>query len=125
MTKILVIEDDQPILDNIVDMLLMEDFEVLATDNGTEGIELAIKELPDMIFSDIMMPEVDGYYVFNSLKANPKTAKIPFVFLTAKADPVFIRQGLQLGVSFYMTKPFSRQEILKVIKDLQELHNLP
>jgi CheY-like chemotaxis protein len=123
MTKILVIEDDQPILDNLVDMLLMEDFEVLATDNGTEGIELAIKELPDIIFSDIMMPEVDGYYVFNSLKANPKTEKIPFVFLTAKADPVFIRQGLQLGASFYMTKPFSRQDLLKVIKDLQELHD--
>ena len=118
MTKILVIEDDKPILDNLVDMLTMEDFDVIYADNGLEGINLAIAEIPDLILCDIMMPQVDGYYVLNSLRSNHLTKSIPFMFLTAKADIVFVRQGIQMGANQYLTKPFTRNELLKAIKQL-------
>ncbi|HEY9701933.1 MAG TPA: response regulator [Allocoleopsis sp.] len=118
MTKILVIEDDKPILDNLVDMLTMEDFDVIYADNGLEGINLAIAEIPDLILCDIMMPEFDGYYVLNSLRSNGITKDIPFMFLTAKADIVFVRQGIQMGANQYLTKPFTRNELLKSIKQL-------
>ncbi len=118
MTKILVIEDDKPILDNLVDMLTMEDFDVIYADNGLEGIKLAIAEIPDLILCDIMMPEVDGYYVLNSLRTNDITESIPFMFLTAKADSFFVKEGLKMGANQYLTKPFTRNELLKAIKQL-------
>src|ERR1051326_6895867 len=85
-TKILIIEDEYSIRENIVDILQMEDFTVLATDNGVEGVEVARDEIPDLILCDVMMPEMDGHAVLTALRADKNTARIPFVFLTAKGD---------------------------------------
>lgn len=115
MTKILVIEDETPVRASIVDLLKMEDFETVSAENGLIGFGLAKKELPDLIICDVVMPEMDGYEVLNLLHQDPCTEGIPFIFLSAKADRDDLRQGMNLGAEDYITKPFSCDELLKVI----------
>ena len=115
MTKILILEDDESVRLPVVDLLEAEGFTVVAAEDGKKGIELAHSEGPDLIVSDIMMPEVDGYGVFETLQKDPKTAVIPFIFLTAKTDPSDIREGLGLGVDDYITKPFEPDDLIDSI----------
>lgn len=115
MNKILVIEDERAIRVNLVKLLSVEGFEVIATDNGIQGVRLAQTELPDLIICDIMMPELDGYEVLRTLQQNLITATIPFIFLTAKADRADWRTAMNLGADDYLTKPFTRAELLEAI----------
>ena len=115
MTKILVIEDEEPVRANIVEMLEAEGFEAMEAENGVVGARLARERLPDLILCDIMMPDLDGYEVLNTLRQEAVTAAIPFIFLTARADRSDLRQGMDLGADDYLTKPFTRSEILKAI----------
>jgi EAL domain-containing protein (putative c-di-GMP-specific phosphodiesterase class I) len=115
MTKILVIEDEDSVRDNLLDMLEAEDFETLAAANGRIGIQLAISEVPDLILCDLMMPEVDGFSVLTTLRQDSTTAGIPFIFLSAKSARGDIRQGMDLGADDYLTKPFTRAELLSAI----------
>ncbi|MCS6792848.1 MAG: EAL domain-containing protein [Oscillatoriaceae bacterium SKW80] len=115
MRRILVIEDESVVRDNILEILDADDFEAIGAENGRIGVELAKEYIPDLILCDIMMPELDGYGVLDALKKDPKTATIPFIFLTAKADKADLRQGMNLGADDYLTKPFRRQELLKAI----------
>ncbi|MBD2436180.1 response regulator [Nostoc sp. FACHB-110] len=115
MTKILVIEDDISVRLNLVDLLYAENFNVITADNGYIGLQLAQTEIPDLIICDIMMPELDGYEVVKSLRQNPKTAIIPFIFLTAKSEKTDFRKGMELGADDYIVKPFSRTELLAAI----------
>ncbi|NER28952.1 MAG: hybrid sensor histidine kinase/response regulator [Symploca sp. SIO1C4] len=115
MNKILLIEDEEEIRENIFEILTAEDFEVIDADNGCSGVKLAQQELPDLIICDVMMPELDGYGVLSQLRQNPITDSIPFVFLTAKAAKEDLRQGMELGADDYLTKPFTRNELLKAI----------
>ncbi|MCC5841207.1 MAG: response regulator transcription factor [Opitutales bacterium] len=116
MTKILVLEDDEQVRLPLIDLLEANGYEIVSALNGREGIDLARKEDPDLILSDIMMPEVDGYGVFEALQSDPKTAIIPFIFLTAKTDPSDIREGLGLGVDDYITKPYQPRDLLDAIR---------
>jgi signal transduction histidine kinase len=116
MQKILVIEDDPIIRSNIVDLLQVEGFETLEAENGLIGVHVAQAHLPNLIMSDIMMPELDGYGVLETLRHDPVTAAIPFVFLTAKAERTDLRQGMEAGADDYLTKPFTRGELLKAIE---------
>lgn len=111
--KILVIEDTESLREDILEIIECLHFEAIGAENGMIGLQLAEEHLPDLIICDIMMPKLDGYGVFKSLRTNQKTARIPFIFLTAKADKKDIRQGMNLGADDYLTKPFS-------IDDLQE-----
>nr|WP_290223933.1 GGDEF domain-containing response regulator [Trichocoleus desertorum] len=115
MTKILVIEDDQPVRENIVELLEVEEFDVIGAENGLLGVQLAQKHLPDLVLCDVMMPELDGYGVLTALRADPSTAAIPFIFLTAKADKTDLRQGMNLGADDYLTKPCTADELLEAI----------
>ncbi|WP_066377019.1 MULTISPECIES: EAL domain-containing response regulator [unclassified Anabaena] len=115
MTKILVIEDEESVRENIVDLLEAEAFETVAAANGKIGINLAIAELPDLILCDMMMPEVDGYGVLTELRQEPLTAAIPFIFLTAKSAKSDFRQGMDMGADDYVTKPFTRTELLSAV----------
>lgn len=117
MKKILVIEDEKNIRNRIVDTLELADepYRVLTAQNGLEGVECARKELPDLIISDVMMPEMDGYEVLRILRADETTMTIPFVFLSAKADLAHIREGMNLGADDYLPKPFSIKELLRVV----------
>ncbi|MBD1812185.1 response regulator [Microcoleus vaginatus DQ-U2] len=115
MAKILVIEDEEAIRENILELLEAENFEGIGAINGKVGIKLAIEKIPDLILCDMMMPEVDGYGVIKALRSEPLTATIPFIFLTAKADKVDVRTGMELGADDYITKPCTPQELLKAI----------
>ncbi|MEG4802491.1 response regulator [Microcoleus sp. ARI1-B5] len=115
MAKILVIEDEESIRENILELLEAENFEGIGAINGKVGIKLAIAQIPDLILCDMMMPEVDGHGVLKALRSEPLTATIPFIFLTAKADKSDIRTGMELGADDYITKPCTPQELLKAI----------
>ncbi|MES2427066.1 MAG: response regulator [Bacteroidota bacterium] len=114
--KVLIIEDNADIRENIVEILELADYTVDSTDNGKMGIELAIKNMPDIILCDIMMPELDGYGVLYILNKNPLMAGIPFIFLTAKSERLDQRKGMELGADDYLTKPFDDMDLLNAIE---------
>ncbi|NMG60508.1 GGDEF domain-containing response regulator [Geitlerinema sp. P-1104] len=116
MTTILVIEDETHVRDILSELLTTEKFDVLTADNGRLGYQLAQRQRPDLILCDIMMPELDGYGVLTQLKKNPITDEIPFIFLSAKADRLDFRVGMDLGADDYLTKPFTRDELLTAVR---------
>ena len=115
MTKILVIEDEELVRNNILDLLEAENFETLAAADGKIGLELAISQTPDLILCDLMMPNIDGYEVLKRLHLQAATATIPFIFLTAITAKADLRKGMDLGADDYLTKPFTRSELLNAI----------
>lgn len=115
MTKILVIEDEESVRENILDLLEAEDFDTIAAANGRIGLQLAFSEVPDLILCDLMMPEIDGYAVLTALREESVTAPIPFIFLTARSARTDFRQGMEMGADDYLTKPFTRAELLSAI----------
>ena len=120
MAKILVIEDEYQMRINIATILEMEEFQVICAENGRRGIELALSEKPDLILCDVMMPEVDGEGVLEHLKTQESTAKIPFIFLTARGQTAFLKKSIPLGSEGCLGKPISAQELLNTIqKQLQ------
>lgn len=116
MKTILVIDDNMEIRENTVEILNLAGYRTHAAENGKKGVEMAIKEKPDLIVCDIMMPELDGYGVLHLLKKNPGTEYIPFIFLTAKAERGDFRKGMEMGADDYITKPFDDIELLKAIE---------
>lgn len=115
MKKILLIEDNQDVRENTAEILSLANYDVVVAENGKIGAELALKEKPDLIICDIMMPELDGYGVLHILSKKPDTANIPFIFLTAKTEKSDIRKGMNLGADDYLTKPFDDTELLNAI----------
>lgn len=122
MKKILVIEDEAETRNNLVLMLEMEGFKPFAAPNGRQGVELAKRELPDVILCDVSMPELDGYGVLEALRADEKAVSIPFIFLTAKGDKKDLRTGMNLGADDYLTKPASAEEVLSAINARLDRH---
>lgn len=112
---ILVIEDVAALRQEIVETLECLNYHVIAGENGEVGLRLAETYLPDLILCDIMMPELDGYEVYERLRDNPDTASIPFIFLSAKADRTDVRRGMNLGADDYLTKPFTSEELSDAI----------
>lgn len=115
MKKVLLIEDNTDIRENTGEILSLAGYEVITAQNGKVGVQLAQEQLPDLIICDIMMPELDGYGVLHILSNSPETARIPFIFLTAKTEKSDIRKGMELGADDYLTKPFSDTELLNAI----------
>jgi CRP-like cAMP-binding protein/CheY-like chemotaxis protein len=115
-TKVLIIEDNNDIRENIVEILELAGYKVYAADNGKTGVDLAIKNTPDIVLCDIMMPELDGYGVLYMLNKYPETSAIPFIFLTAKAERIDLRKGMEMGADDYLTKPFDDMELLNAIE---------
>jgi anti-anti-sigma factor len=115
MTTILAIEDQTKIRENIQEILELEGFDVLTAENGRIGVQLAQEHHPDLIICDVMMPELDGYDVLITLRQDPSTLKIPFIFLSAKATTADFRKGMSLGADDYLTKPFTPSELRSAI----------
>jgi two-component system, OmpR family, alkaline phosphatase synthesis response regulator PhoP len=122
MKKILVIEDEVAVRANIAELLDEEDYEVITAENGFVGILWAQEHLPDLIICDMMMPALDGRDVLKALREDCFTESIPFIFLTARADKSDIRVGMNLGADDYLTKPFSRQELLDTVEARLQKH---
>jgi diguanylate cyclase (GGDEF)-like protein len=115
MKKILVIEDEDFVRENILELLDVEGFEAIGAENGQVGLNLAKGIIPDLILCDVMMPGLDGYGVLRAIRQDALMASIPFIFLTAKAAKADFRQGMELGADDYITKPFTRAELLGAI----------
>ena len=116
MTKILVIDDEAGLLEEIADWLAFEGYDVLSTASGADGIQLAKTHLPDLVLCDIMMPYVDGYRVLLELRTNPETALTPFIFMSALATRLDVRRGMNLGADDYVIKPVARAELLEAVR---------
>jgi DNA-binding response OmpR family regulator len=116
MKKILVIEDNVSLLENTAELLELSNYHVFTAENGKKGIELAIREKPDLILCDIMMPEVDGYGVLHVLNQHSDLSRTPFIFLSAKSERSDFRKGMDLGADDYITKPFTATELLNAVQ---------
>jgi CRP-like cAMP-binding protein len=116
MKKILLIEDNTDVRENIAEILELANFNVITAVNGKEGVDKAVNQQPDLIICDIMMPELDGYGVLHILSKNKNTAQIPFIFLTAKTEKDDFRRGMNMGADDYLTKPFEDTELLDAIE---------
>ena len=114
---IFVVEDNLDILFAIKLLLESNNYKVVTAKNGKEALNKLskLKHNPEIIISDIMMPELDGYDFFNAVSDDPRWGLIPFLFLTARATPKDIRFGKMLGVDDYLTKPFKEEDLLAVI----------
>jgi CRP/FNR family cyclic AMP-dependent transcriptional regulator len=116
MKTILIIEDNLEVRENAAEILELSQYKVLTAENGKIGAETAIREKPDLIICDIMMPQLDGYGVLHLLSKHPETASIPFIFLTAKSDKADVRKGMELGADDYLIKPFEGIELLNAVE---------
>ena len=114
--KILVIEDNVEMSQNISAMVKLANYEVIVANSGREGVELAQQNIPDLILCDIMMSDLDGYGVLHILSKDPATANIPFIYLTAKSEPKDFRTGMNQGADDYITKPFDGVELFNAIE---------
>lgn len=114
--RILIIEDNDDIRESTAEILELANYQVFQADNGRTGVEMAAAELPDLILCDIMMPELDGYGVLYMLNKNVQTAATPFIFLTAKAERMDMRKGMEMGADDYLVKPFDDVELLNAIE---------
>ena len=118
MKKILIVDDEPNIVMSLEYIFKKENFEVFIARDGSEALEIAELNVPDIILLDIMMPNVDGYQVLRFLKESVKLRDIKVVFLSAKNKLSDIELGLQLGADKYITKPFSTKKIVKEVQDL-------
>lgn len=125
MKKVLIIEDSDDIREGIVEILDLAGYETYSAKNGKLGVDLAQKNLPDIILCDIMMPELDGYGVLYLLQKGPQTAGIPFIFMTAKAERADMRKGMEMGADDYLTKPFDDVELFNAIESRLRKKNQP
>lgn len=116
MNKILLIEDNLEVRENIAELLELANYTVITAKDGKEGVKLAKENTPDLIICDIMMPELDGYGVLQLLSRNPNTNSIPFIFLTAKTEKSDFRKGMNLGADDYLTKPFEEIDLINAIE---------
>lgn len=116
MKKVLLIEDDTVLRENTAELLELSDYNVTTAANGQIGLDMAKKEMPDIIICDIMMPILDGYGVLEGLSKHNETKFIPFIFLSAKTERQDVRKGMDLGADDYITKPFSEDEIISAIE---------
>ena len=114
---ILVVEDNKDI-NNYVRQVLEPTYRVLQASNGQEGLELAVENIPDLIISDIMMPEMDGYEMCKKVKSDVKTSHIPIILLTAKASGKSTLEGFEIGADYYITKPFDPKLVVLRVRNI-------
>ncbi len=112
---ILMVEDDLDLL-NLYRGVLRDIFEIIPATNGKEAVELAVSAIPDIILMDVMMPVMGGLEALKLIKENPASTTIPVILVSALGEYEDIRKGYSMGASYYITKPFTKKELLKAIK---------
>jgi CheY-like chemotaxis protein len=116
MARILVIEDESHIRDNLLRFVRLEGHEGLAAADGHAGLQAAREQQPDLIFCDVMMPLMNGMEVLAALQAESTLSQVPFIFLSASAESERLEEALRLGASGYVTKPFNFAQLQAVLK---------
>jgi CheY-like chemotaxis protein len=126
MTTILVIEDQVPIRENLLELLEFEDYQAVGAEDGEAGLQLARQSLPDLVICDVMMPKLDGFEVLSYLRSDPATADIPFIFLTAIAWTQKMTDLLSLKADAYISKPFTVSTLIDAVRRslLQTKHDI-
>ncbi len=114
--KIVVVEDEPDILEAIEYSLVREGFRVVAATSGDAGLETVIREAPDLVLLDLLLPGIDGLEVCRQLKMDPVTQKIPIIMVSAKGDESDIVLGLGVGADDYVTKPFKPKELIARVR---------
>jgi CheY-like chemotaxis protein len=122
--QILLIVEDSPDLVDYLEAVLKEDYLLEFASNGKEGLQKAFESIPDIILSDVMMPEMDGITMLEKIKTDERTSHIPVIMLTAKADIASKLQGFERGADAYLAKPFNEEELKIRLKKLIELRKL-
>ena len=128
--KILIIEDNNEVRENIAEILTLSGYQTAEAENGKIGVQKIREYKPDLILCDVMMPELDGFGVLKIINTDPVMIHIPFMFLTAKTEKSDFRKGMGLGADDYITKPFDDVELLDAIEirlkksaNLQQIDN--
>ncbi len=116
MEKILIIEDNTAIRENLEEYFDLEGYKTLTSSNGKKGIELAKEFSPGLIICDVLMPEMDGYKILRLLKKTKQTSSIPFIFSTSMSESIDKKEALELGADDYIVKPFELETLLKMAK---------
>jgi CheY-like chemotaxis protein len=116
MAKILIAEDEPDIRELVAFTLRFAGHEVVAGSNGEEAVQIAAREMPDLILMDVRMPRMTGYDACRLMKANPKLKDIPVVFLSAKGQDAEIQTGLEAGAEEYLLKPFAPDQLTERVK---------
>lgn len=120
---LLIIDDHRDIIDYL-HLLLAHKYHIIQAGNGREGFELATEKIPDIIITDIMMPDMDGYAFLKKVKADFRTSHIPVLLLTARADRASKLEGLSLGAEAYLVKPFDKEELFIRLRKLLEMRHI-
>jgi len=113
---ILVIEDEEALRKNISEIIEHYGFRVISASTGEEGVKLAEESIPDIIISDIMLPGIDGFEMFARVKQLPQLKQTAFIFLTAKSTRSDARAGMNMGADDYLTKPFTKEELINSVR---------
>lgn len=116
MKKILIIEDNLEVRENLSEILSLSGYQTTTAENGKIGVEKALADRPDLVLCDVMMPELDGFGVLHILGKHAQTADVPFIFLTALAEKDDFRKGMSLGADDYIVKPFDDTLLLQTIE---------
>lgn len=113
---VLLIDDDVRVSQLLKRFLYESTYNVISAENGIKGVAAAFAHNPDIIFCDIMMPEMDGYGVLKEIRSDARTKNIPFFFLTAKTQTEDFMAGIRAGATGYQAKPTSRDELIEAIE---------
>jgi len=116
MSKLLIIEDEAQVRENIKEILELNGYTVLTAEGGLQALPLLKEHFPDLILCDVMMPGLSGHDVLSQVRQQDDIAAIPFVFLTAKADHRDLREGMNLGADDYLAKPFEAKDLLDAVR---------
>lgn len=116
MKRILVIDDDARLRQQCVELLRLEGYDVVEARNGREGVDLATREVPDLVLCDVTMPEMNGHRVLEQLRGEPRTAHVAFVFLTGWSERNDVRTGMNLGADDYLVKPVVPDELTAAVR---------
>jgi len=118
MTKILIAEDEPDIRDLVAFTLRFAGYEVVTGTNGEEAVQIAKKELPDLILLDVRMPRMTGYEACKQIKADSSLKDVPIVFLSAKGQEAEIQSGMEAGAEEYLLKPFAPDQLTERVRSI-------